>query len=81
MSVRVHFYSYCRDLAGCAETIESISTGESLAVLLQKLFLRFPKMAAMQRSLLVAVGVDYQTGDYILRDGDEVALFPPVQGG
>jgi molybdopterin converting factor small subunit len=35
----------------------------------------------MERSMLVAVGVDYQPKDYILKNGDEVSLFPPVQGG
>jgi molybdopterin converting factor small subunit len=29
----------------------------------------------------MAVGVEYQTQDYLLREGDEVSLFPPVQGG
>jgi molybdopterin converting factor small subunit len=48
---------------------------------LQKLFLRFPKLAAMKKSALVAVGIDYQAGDYVLAEGDEVSLFPPVQGG
>ena len=32
-------------------------------------------------STLIAVGVDYQPKDYVLKDGDEVSLFPPVQGG
>ena len=31
--------------------------------------------------LLVAVGVDYQGRDYVLQEGDEVSIFPPVQGG
>jgi molybdopterin converting factor small subunit len=31
--------------------------------------------------MLIAVGVDYQKGDYVLKEGDEVSLFPPVQGG
>jgi molybdopterin converting factor small subunit len=35
----------------------------------------------MRKSILAAVGVDYQTGDYKLNHGDEVSLFPPVQGG
>jgi molybdopterin converting factor small subunit len=35
----------------------------------------------MQRSLLMAVGIDYQPRDYVLKEGDEVSLFPPVQGG
>jgi molybdopterin converting factor small subunit len=43
--------------------------------------LRFPKLAAMQKSMLVAVGVEYQDRSYVLQNGDEVSLFPPVQGG
>ena len=42
---------------------------------------RVPKLGTMKKSTLLAVGVDYQTRDYVLQDGDEVSLFPPVQGG
>jgi molybdopterin converting factor small subunit len=35
----------------------------------------------MEKSTLIAVGVEYPTRDYVLKDSDEVALFPPVQGG
>jgi molybdopterin converting factor small subunit len=35
----------------------------------------------MQKSTLMAVGVDYQDRACILKEGDEVSLFPPVQGG
>jgi molybdopterin converting factor small subunit len=31
--------------------------------------------------MLVAVGVEYQGPEYVLKPGDEVSLFPPVQGG
>ena len=81
MQVRVHFYSYFKDLAGSAEVTESLPPGSRLDDLLQQLFLRCPKLAAMRKSALVAVGVDYQAGDYVLAEGDEVSLFPPVQGG
>jgi len=79
--VRVHFYSYFKDLAGLAEVTEDLAPGCHLEDLLQKLYLRFPKLAAMKKSSLVAVGVDYQGGDYVLTEGEEVSLFPPVQGG
>jgi molybdopterin converting factor small subunit len=81
MSVTVHFYSYFKDLAGCARTTEEMASGSTIADLQQKLFGRFPKLAAMQKSTLVAVGVDYQPKTYALKEGDEVSLFPPVQGG
>lgn len=79
--VRVHFYSYFKDLAGTAEVSESVAPGSTLEELLRILFARFPKLSAMRKSALMAVGVDYQGADYVLQDGDEVSLFPPVQGG
>ena len=81
MSVTVHFYSYFKDLAGCAQAAEELPLGSTIAELQQKLFARFPKVAEMRNSMLVAVGVDYQPKSYALKEGDEVSLFPPVQGG
>ena len=81
MSVTVHFYSYFKDLTGCAQAAEDLAPGETIADLQGKLGARFPKLAAMQNSTLIAVGVDYQGKGYVLKAGDEVSLFPPVQGG
>lgn len=81
MNVTVSFYSYFKDLTGAASSVESMPDGGTVAMLYDQLAARFPKLAAMQKSTLIAVGVEYQGRDYVLRDGDEVALFPPVQGG
>jgi len=81
MRVSVHFYSYFKEIAGCAEAAEVLADDHTLADLLKAVFQRFPKLAAMEKAMLVAVGVDYQPRNYILKDGDEVSLFPPVQGG
>lgn len=81
MQVRVTFYSYFKELAGCAETTEIMPAASTLGALHDQLMARFPKLAAMKKSTLLAVGVDYQTRDYVLKEGDEVSLFPPVQGG
>ncbi len=81
MNVRVHFYSYFKDLTGCAEATEEVAANATLRELYEQLVTRFPKLAAMRNSTLIAVGVDYQTRDYALKPGDEVSLFPPVQGG
>jgi molybdopterin converting factor small subunit len=79
--VTVHFYSYFKDLTGCASTTEQVSRGSTLDQLFEQLVVRFPKLAAMRNSTLMAVGVDYQPRSYELREADEVSLFPPVQGG
>ena len=55
--------------------------GGTIGDLLKHLITRFPKLGAMQNSTLAAVGVEYQGRGYVLKEGDEVSLFPPVQGG
>lgn len=79
--MRVQFYSYFKELTGCAQTELWLSPGSTLADLLRTLHARHPKLAALEKSTLIAVGVEYQPRDYPLQDGDEVSLFPPVQGG
>ena len=81
MRVNVRFYSYFKELTGCERTMEKLPDGSTLEELYRRMSARFPKLAAMRKSTLIAVGVDYQNGNYILKDGDEVSLFPPVQGG
>lgn len=81
MRVSVVFYSYFKDLTGCARTTADLPEGSTLRDLYQQLIGRFPRLAAMEKSTLLAVGVEYQAPGYALKDGDEVSLFPPVQGG
>jgi molybdopterin converting factor small subunit len=81
MNVTVSFYSYFKELTGCAQVSEDLPEGSTLNDLYQKLAARFPKLAAMQKSTLMAIGVEYRERSYVLKEGDEVSLFPPVQGG
>jgi MoaD family protein len=83
MSLQVHvqFHSYFRELTGCPETTECVEPGSDLGQLLKQLHARYPQLARMQHSTLIAVGLDYQDRAYKLKEGDEVSLFPPVQGG
>jgi len=81
MRVSVQFYSYFKDLTGCAQWSEMLPEGSTIGALHDKLTTSFPKLGAMKKSTLLAVGVDYQPRDYVLKEGDEVSLFPPVQGG
>ena len=81
VSVKVHFYSYFKDLTGCAQTEQAVSPGMTLGEVHQRLMERFPRLKAMRKSTLIAVGVEYQPAGYVLSEGDEVSLFPPVQGG
>lgn len=81
MRVHVNFFSYLKELSGVDRIEQDVPEGSTVGQLVTGLLRRFPAMAPADRSLLVAVGVEYQTRDCILSEGDEVSLFPPVQGG
>lgn len=42
---------------------------------------RFPRLAAMERSLMFAVNEEYARREQPLGDGDRLAILPPVSGG
>jgi molybdopterin converting factor small subunit len=81
MRISVVFYSYFRELTGCPNVSLELPDGAAIVQLIGSLQERFPKLKAMEKSTLIAVGVEYQPRDHVLHDGDEVSLFPPVQGG
>jgi len=81
MCVTVLFHSYFKNLTGCNEMTQEMADGTTVHDLYQLLAVKFPKLAAMEKSTLAAVGVDYAPRDYVLKEGDEVSFFPPVQGG
>jgi sulfur-carrier protein len=81
MRVSVSFFSYFKDLTGCARAEETLPDGSTLGDLYKQLIARFPRLQTMQKSTLMAVGMEYQPREYVLKDGDDVSFFPPVQGG
>lgn len=81
MTVSVSFYSYFKDLAGSAGWEEQLPAGARVSDLLERVGQRAPRMREAERCMLIAVGVEYQTRDHVLAEGDQVSLFPPVQGG
>ena len=81
MTIPVQLWSYFRDLAGEAQLAVEVAAGSTVADVLVAVYARHPKLAALRNSTLIAVGVEYQGTSYVLQPGDEVSLFPPVQGG
>jgi len=81
MRITVLFHSYFKNLTACSDLSQELPAGATVHDLYRSLAAQFPKLAAMEKSTLIAVGVDYAARDYVLKEGDEVSLFPPVQGG
>jgi molybdopterin converting factor subunit 1 len=81
MKVHVQFFSRLRELAGVAEIDLEIPEATKVAELLAILYSRAPALRDWDKSILVAVGVEFVGRDYLLKEGDEISIMPPVQGG
>lgn len=81
VTVRLLFFSVLRDVAGPDEVVITVPSPATVAALLEVCFTRWPKLREWDQSLLIAVDHGYVKRDAALREGAEVAIMPPVQGG
>lgn len=81
MKVHAQFYAQLRDAAGRSRFDIDIPAGANISDLLDKLYGKFPALRAQGKTILFGVGVEFVDRNYKIKDGDEVAIMPPVQGG
>lgn len=79
-TVTVLFFGAARDIVGQPE-MQLALHDKTVAGALEELLQRFPDLRRFGRSLLFAVNQEYAQPDREIKDGDELALFPPVSGG
>jgi molybdopterin converting factor subunit 1 len=81
MKVQVLFFGLVHDLTGFDREQVELPEGESLEGLWRRYALRFPPLRELTGSVLLAVNQEIAERSCPLRDGDEVAVMPPVSGG
>jgi len=81
MKVRVLFFGAARDVVDATQLELSLDDPATVASAFQTLVARFSELERFGRSLLFAVNQEYATPDTLLRENDELAVFPPVSGG
>jgi len=78
MSIKVLFFASLKEHLGKTEMRLELSTLPSVEALWKSLS---AGKQALPEQILFAVNHEYVHADYQLKDGDEVAFFPPVTGG
>ena len=81
MKVRVQFFSRLRELAGSFEMELEIPAGATAADVLAQVYSKTPALREWDKSILVASGVEFVERNYVVKDGDQISIMPPVQGG
>ncbi|MGE5590453.1 MAG: molybdopterin converting factor subunit 1 [Bacillota bacterium] len=81
MKLHLRLFAAAADATGARRLDWELPDGATVADLRQALAERLPGLARLAPLVMVAVNREYVQPDHALRDGDEVALIPPVSGG
>ena len=81
VSIRVLFFGAARDVVDANPLDLSLEAPATVGSAFQSLVTRFSQLERFGRSLLFAVNQEYATPDTLLKENDELAVFPPVSGG
>jgi molybdopterin synthase catalytic subunit len=81
INVRVLFFGAAREAAG-DELVLGVVRGATASEAFERVLEEYPALRRFSASLLVAVNQEYARDLTVeLKDGDEMAVFPPVSGG
>jgi MoaE-MoaD fusion protein len=84
MHVKVISFGMLKDCLGSGTALIELEEGATIADLMRALVadpLRGSRLELQPAGIAVGVNAEYATATRVLRDGDEVALLPPVSGG
>lgn len=81
MRIRLLLFALYRDLTGIGELDVEVSDAVDAAAALAELRARDSRLAPLPDRPVIAINREYAMLHTQLRDGDELALLPPVAGG
>jgi len=81
MNVKVRLFAGLHDLLGEREVSFDLAEGATVAELRHELERRYPVVTPFLPTLICAVDEEYVDLEHTLKDGDDVAIIPPVSGG
>ncbi len=81
MNIHVHYFARIREITGKNEEMMDIAgepSGEDVLLMLHK---KYPALNGIMKKSRISINCEFGDVTRRLREGDEVALIPPVSGG
>lgn len=81
MRVHLKMFAILRERSGVGETELELSEGATVADAIRAVEKRFAVLSGLLGRTAAAVNMEYAKASDLLKEGDELALVPPVSGG
>lgn len=81
MQIKVLYLGGSRVQSGCAEQVIELPEAATVLIAAQEIGKLHPGLVPLMKSVRFSVNFEFANSDTPLKDGDEVGLLPPVQGG
>lgn len=81
MSIRVLFFASLADITGVREAEVEASEHANAGSIYAHFEAAYPQLRNHRPTILLAVNSEFAASGTPVKDGDEVAFFPPVSGG
>lgn len=79
--VTVRYFAILREAMGLSRASLDVPAGTTVGQVFSLATADQPRLAGLERSLMVMVNEEYVARDHVLAAGDDVAFIPPVSGG
>jgi molybdopterin converting factor subunit 1 len=81
MSIKILFFASLAEITGMREMSVDAAAFSDLGSVFDKLVQDYPSLGNYRSSALFALNSEFARPDSPIKDGDEIAFFPPVSGG
>ena len=81
MNIQILLFATLKDLAGSNRLTLTLAASATVTDVRKALITQYPHMEANVNAAIAAVNEEYAFPGDAVRDGDQVAFFPPVSGG